>query len=540
MKTTSTFHRIVLPLLLGGSVLALTMGTMSLIGTHPVDAQDTAASLAASRTTAASLENAFVRISETVGPATVSIISQQDMPLNTRTGRGNPFGMPFPEGDDLTPFFFGQPPVPTPKAPSDPKTQKEEKKKEENSDETLNLRAPRKVGSGSGMIVRADGYIVTNNHVVAPAKDGTVTVTLSDGTTYRGTVFSDSRSDLAVIKITPKKPLPTVKFADSDAIKVGQWAIAIGAPFGQENTMTTGIVSALHRKSLIQSKLYSSLIQTDASINPGNSGGPLFNIQGEVIGVNVAIYSPSGGSNGIGFAIPANTAKRIVNQLIADGKVTRGYLGIEPTDIPPFKRTVIGIRDGAYIRSVTNNSPASEAGLQPGDVVTKFDTKNILDENSMREAISEALPAGKATLAVWRNGKTLTIATQIKIAPDENAAPPPSTAKPATPVVYNVQRLGFEIDTLSSDIRKELGLSAEVKGVFVKNVYRGTLMAEASLDIGSVILSVNNQPVTTPQDLKRIVKDSKADEVLSFKVLEPRVVLGKQEMAPAIIDIQVP
>jgi serine protease Do len=536
----TTLKRIALPLSIGGTVLALTMGTVSTLSTRSVDAQDTSTSLAASRTTAASLENAFIRISETVGPATVSITSQQDMPLNTRTGRNNPFGMPFSQGDDLTPFFFGQPPttIPAPKAP--PNTPKEEKKKEENSDETRDLRIPRKVGSGSGMIVRADGYIVTNNHVVAPAKDGIVIVTLSDGTTYRGTIFTDTRSDLAVVKINPKKPLPTVKFADSDSVKVGQWAIAIGAPFGQENTMTTGIVSALHRKSLIQSKLYSSLIQTDASINPGNSGGPLFNIQGEVIGVNVAISSPSGGSNGIGFAIPANTAKRIVNQLITDGKVTRGYLGIEPIDIPPFKRNVLGVRDGAYVRSVTNNSPAAKAGLQPGDVITKFSDKNIRDENSVREAISAALPAGKATLTVWRDGKTLTLTTQIDIAPMQETDSSPTTAKLATPVVYNVQRLGFEIDTLTSDIREEWSLSTAVKGVYVKNVYLGTLAAEASLEPGCVIVSVNNQAVTTPQDLKKIVKESTSETVLSFKVLEPQELRGKKTMAPAIVDVQVP
>jgi serine protease Do len=533
--------QIVLPLtalVLGGGVFFLTSNTRS------VQAQDTAMTLANARTTAASLESAFIRIADTVGPATVSITSQQETRLTGR--RTNPLMIPpGMGGDEEDPFsFFGQRPPTAPKNKQDSSKKDGEKSdKSEKSDKTApkaednaDLLVPRKVGSGSGMIVRADGYIVTNNHVVAPAKDGIVTVTLSDGTTYRGTVVSDPRSDLAVVKINPKKPLPVVKFADSDNVHVGQFAIAIGSPFGQENTMTTGIVSALHRKSLIQRSLYSSLIQTDAPINPGNSGGPLFNIQGEVIGVNVAIYSPSGGSNGIGFAIPANTAKRIVNQLITNGKVTRGYLGIEPTDIPPFKRSVLGVRDGAYIRSVTNDAPASKAGLQPGDVVTRFDEKNIRDENALREAIADTTPGTKATLTVWRGGNTITLTTDINTAPTVEPVAPSPNVKPATPIANNVQRLGFEVDTLTSDIRKEFSLSNDVKGVFVKEVYPGTLIAEALLERGSIILSVNNQPVTTPMDLKKIINSAKSEEVLSFKVLEPQ----GEKITPAIVDIQIP
>ena len=540
MKTKTI--RTVLPLAalgLGTSVLFFT-GNM-----RPVGAQDTVTTQNTAKTTAVSLENAFIHLSETEGPATVSITSQQDTPL---TRRANPFAPPSSgEGEDLSPFFFGQPVPPTSPngkkpAPEVKAPQNKENSNKDNKDtkEGSDLSVPRKVGSGSGMIVRSDGYILTNNHVVAPAKDGMVIVTLSDGTTYRGKVYTDSRSDLAIVKINPKKPLPTVKFADSDSLQVGQWAIAIGSPFGQENTMTTGIVSALHRKSLIQRNLYSSLIQTDASINPGNSGGPLFNIKGEVIGVNVAIYSPSGGSNGIGFAIPANTAQRIANQLIEKGKVTRGYLGIEPTDIPPFKRGILGVRDGAYLRSVTDDSPASRAGLQPGDVITRFGPKNIVDENSLREAIAETTPQSKVNLTVWRGGQNVTLTAEVILPPslaDATEPTPPPSVKPATPVVNTVQRLGFDVTALSPEIRKELALTASVEGVFVKEVYPGTVVSEASLDRGSVILAVNNQPVKTIQELKKIITSAKSDDVLSFKVLELQ---GVGKTAPAIIDIQVP
>ncbi|MFM7321780.1 MAG: S1C family serine protease, partial [Armatimonadota bacterium] len=254
-------------LIAGGATAAFFLGS----GQRDVTAQGTAKAQSEDRATAVSLESAFTRIADTIGPATVSI--QAEVTAPSRRG-----GIDV-EGDPLEEM------IPGPR------------------------RAPRTGTSvGSGVIVDATGSILTNDHVVEGAKDGKVVVKMSDGTTYPGTVSRDPRSDLAVVKITAGKPLPYVRFADSDALKVGQWAVAIGSPFGKENTMTTGIVSALHRKTDISEgvtgRYYPSLIQTDAAINRGNSGGPLLNIRGELIGINVAIFSPTGTSAGIGFAIP--------------------------------------------------------------------------------------------------------------------------------------------------------------------------------------------------------------------------------------------
>jgi len=256
---------------------------------------------------------------------------------------------------------------------------------------------------GSGVIVRSDGYILTNDHVVEGAKDGKVTVKLSDGTVLNGVVKRDFRSDLAVVKVESKKPLPSVKFADSGRLHVGQWAIAIGSPFGKENTMTTGIVSALHRKSDISDgvtgRFYPSLIQTDAAINRGNSGGPLFNIKGELIGINVAIYSPTGTSVGIGYAIPSNTAKYVSDQLIAKGKVTRGSLGLVPQDITADERSLVGTSTGAYVKEVVVGGPADKGGIQAGDVITKIGGTPIVDEITLRDTVGSTAPGSKVDIS---------------------------------------------------------------------------------------------------------------------------------------------
>ncbi len=258
----------------------------------------------------------------------------------------------------------------------------------------------RSEATGSGVIVRADGYILTNDHVVEGASGGIVTVTLADGREFKGRVFPDSKSDLAVVKIDPgATPLPVAGFADSAAVRSGQWAIAVGSPFDLQNTMTVGIISALGRHQTIggdspsnPGRYYPDLIQTDAAINPGNSGGPLFNIDGKVVGINVAIESPVEGSAGVGFAIPSDIAQQVMNSLIQSGKVTRGYLGLAPDDLTPALQTQYGQKDGAFVRDVRLDSPAGKAGLQAADIVTAFDGKPVRSEITLRELIS-ATPA---------------------------------------------------------------------------------------------------------------------------------------------------
>jgi len=476
-----TFSRGALPLLALTGVFAT---ALSFPLSAKLAARDSAAVVQEGRDTALSLEGAFIHLADTLGPATVSISALAEVP---RT--------------DLDSLFPGIPRRPRQQAP------------EGNSDEPI----LRPVG-GSGVIVRADGYIITNDHVVEKARDGKVRVKLASGESYTGTVYRDQRSDLAVVKINAGKPLPTVKFADSEKVKVGQWAIAIGSPFGQDNTVTTGIVSALQRKSTIggavNGRYYPELIQTDASINPGNSGGPLFNIHGELIGINVAIDSPTGGSVGIGFAIPANTAKLVTDQLIAKGKVTRGYLGIKPTDVEPEVRRVLGVEKGAYVAEVTGGGPADSAGIDPGDVVVRFNNHEVRDEATLRYAIATATPGTQVPIALVRGGKTVTINAKLEEFKDERS-------QPAKPTKKATESPDFEVEALTADNREELGLPASVKGVVVTKVKTGTPADEAGLGRGLVIVSINGKAVTTADEVKELVKAATPGTVLMVQAVLP-------------------
>jgi serine protease Do len=369
------------------------------------------------------------------------------------------------------------------------------------------------------VIVRPEGYIVTNDHVVEDAKGGNVTVTLADGTEYPGTVIHDDVSDLAIVQIKAKKPLPFVKFADSRQLKVGQWAVAIGSPFGQNNTMTTGIVSALSRKATIQSRPYPELIQTDASINPGNSGGPLLNIKGELIGVNVAIDSPTGTSAGIGFAIPANRAKDVVEQLVSKGKVTRGYLGLTPDPVTPEIQKALGVTKGAIIRTIAANSPAQKAGLEVGDVVTRIGERSIEDEYAFRDAIAHATPGQSIALFVVRDGSPLT----LKATPGERPAATSDSGtmtKPRAPKAPG-NTTGLSFEALSEKDRADFGKTAQ--GVFITAVRRGSPAATSGLQPGLLIIAANNQKITTPAALTTLLASAKSGDVFVLRVMLPEV-----------------
>lgn len=461
---------------------------------NPVSAQSPSKITAEQRDTATSLQGAFMKVADNISPATVYITAKMDAPSNGITI--SPFG-PDSEGGD-SPFgdLFG---------PSAPRR---------------SPGAGRVVqSSGSGIIVRPDGYILTNDHVVARAKNGMVMVQLSDGTEYPGKVFRDQKSDLAVVKIKAPKPLPFVQFADSSKLHVGQWAIAIGSPFGEQNTMTTGIVSALNRKSTIGSdadaRYYPELIQTDASINPGNSGGPLLNIDGQLIGVNVAIESPSGTNAGIGFAIPANTAQSIMTQLIANGKVVRASLGLVPKDIAPNLRTKYGTDKGAYVFQVQGDSPADKADIKAGDVITRFNDREITNEVTLRNAISTAAPGSKATIMVLREGgKTATLTATLEL-PKEPVAAAPTPAPSRRPS----NSLGFEPRALTEEITSRLGMSSATKGVVVSSVAPGSPSADAGLDAGMVITGVNGTPVSTLSGLSTALANMKSGDVVTLHVL---------------------
>ncbi len=364
--------------------------------------------------------------------------------------------------------------------------------------------------TGSGVIVRADGYILTNDHVVEEASGGTVTVTLADGRVFLGKVFPDFSSDLAVVKINPgPAPLPVAGFADDAAVRPGQWAIAVGSPFDLQNTMTVGVISAIGRHQSIEGesapRYYPDLIQTDAAINPGNSGGPLFNIDGKVVGINVAIESPVEGSAGVGFAIPSGIAQTVMNALITSGKVTRGYLGIAPEDLTPALQAEFGQKEGALVRDVKEDSPAGKAGVQAGDIVTQYNGKQVSGEISLRETISATPPGQVVRLSYVRDGQAGTALVTLGAASPAvsgTAAFPPAPAVPAS-------ALGLTVRTLTAADRVFLGFSPLVRGVLVTGVSSGSL-AEAAEAAGiplksAVIQKIGHRSIASKQDYDQAV-----------------------------------
>ncbi|BDI32167.1 hypothetical protein CCAX7_42180 [Capsulimonas corticalis] len=368
--------------------------------------------------------------------------------------------------------------------------------------------------TGSGVIVRPDGYILTNDHVVDGAANGMVTVTLSDGRQFKGKVYPDYRSDLAVVKIDPgNAKLPAAQFADSGQVQPGQWAIAVGSPFNLENTMTVGVISALGRHQRIpgetagSGRYYPDLIQTDAAINPGNSGGPLFNIDGNVIGINVAIESPVEASSGVGFAIPSATAQSIMNSLITKGKVTRGYLGIAPDDLTPALQQEFSQAAGAFVRDVRVDSPAGKAGIEASDIITYFNGEPVTGEVSLRQAIADTEPGKSIKVAYVRGGVPLV--TNVTLIP----APPVPGEVPSASDVTNpaTSKLGLSIRDITPHDRQEMSLPATTQGVTVVAVETNSPAEAASLSagmplVGTVIQRVGKTTVKNKVDFDQALK----------------------------------
>jgi serine protease Do len=351
---------------------------------------------------------------------------------------------------------------------------------------------------GSGFIIDASGDIVTNNHVVADAEK--VTITLQDNSTYSARIVGrDEQTDVALVKIDAGKPLPFADWGDSDAVKVGDWVVAVGNPFGLGGSVTSGIVSALGRN--IEAGPYDDFLQIDASINRGNSGGPTFGLNGQVIGINTAIYSPSGGSVGIGFAVPANLAKNIVAQLKDQGHVTRGWLGVSVQNITPeiAKGLRLGNTNaaGALVASVSDGSPAAQAGLEPGDVITRFNSKEVKDGRDLARLIAETSPGQRAEFSVMRDGQEQHL--QTTIAEAKNDARPTRTSSRDTDRGGSSKQsaLGLRLSPLRDDQRRRAGLPDKAQGVVVDDVDPNS-PAAGLIDPGDVILSINLQPATDP------------------------------------------
>ena len=372
-------------------------------------------------------------------------------------------------------------------------------------------RAPqqqRERGLGSGVIVSPDGYILTNNHVIDKATD--IKVTLRDKREFPGKVVgADPKTDIAVVKITATG-LPTVSFGDSSKLEVGDYAFAIGNPFGVGETATMGIISATGRNGL-SIEDYEDFIQTDAAINPGNSGGALLNGRGELIGINTAILSGgSGGNQGIGFAIPINMAKYVMDQILKHGKVVRGYIGVGVQEVTPdlAKAFNVPAETGALVGSVVEGSPGDKAGLKRGDIVAELNGQPINGNNDLRLRIGAMTPGTVIHLKIIRNGKAQDVSVTLGEAPAGKGGNAGGGAAENSPMQ------GVQVEELTNDIRQQLSLGPDVEGVVVADVPEDSAAAEAGLQRGDVIQQVNRKPVNSVDDYDRLISEAGKESIV--------------------------
>jgi serine protease Do len=404
----------------------------------------------------------FTELVEKQGPAVVNVST-------TSAARGGPQS-PVPEDDPFYDFFrrFGPP------QPRDYEAR----------------------SLGSGFIISADGYILTNAHVVEAAED--ITVKLNDKREFKAKVIgADKRTDVAVIKIEASG-LPAVKIGDPERLKVGEWVLAIGSPFGFESTVTAGIVSAKGR-SLPQEN-YVPFIQTDVAINPGNSGGPLFNLKGEVVGINSQIYSRTGGFMGLSFAIPIDVAMDITHQLRTAGRVSRGRIGVVIQEVTKELAESFGLAKaaGALVNSVEKGGSADKAGLEPSDVILKFDGKTVNSSADLPRMVAQTRPGSKVTMQIWRKGAAKDVTVTVGEMPEDKVAQ--RVGRRDSKAGNMVARLGLTVSELSAEQRKELGIGG---GLLVEDVQGAA--AKAGIRRGDVLMALNNQDIKSVEQLTQLL-----------------------------------
>jgi serine protease Do len=378
-------------------------------------------------------------------------------------------------------------------------------------------RMPRKFkrelkGLGTGMIMDEQGHILTNNHVVGGATD--ISVLLADGKTYPAKpVGADPKTDLAVIRIAAKDPFPHVAFGDSDAVKVGEWVVAIGHPRGLDQTVTQGIISAKHRQGITDPSSYQDFLQTDAAINPGNSGGPLLNLRGEVIGVNAVIVSESGGFEGIGFAIPSNMALHIAKMLIAQGKVQRGWLGVNIQDLTPDLAKSFGLDapKGALVAEVAKGGPGENAGLKRGDVILSYQDKDVRNASALRNEVANTPVGREAKLVIWRDGKKKELALAIGNAENISKILAASLTR----------RLGGEVRPVTPQETQRFGLEPQ-EGVAIASVDRKGPFSEVGFEPGDIILEMDGQPVEGLESFLEMVNSLQPGQEVTLLALDHR------------------
>lgn len=363
-------------------------------------------------------------------------------------------------------------------------------------------------GLGSGFIFSEDGYIVTNNHVVERTND--IKVILQNGDSYPAKIIgTDPKSDLALLKIEPKTKLPAVKFGNSDRLEIGDWVLAIGNPFGLGHTVTSGIISAKGRSLGLGS--YDDFVQTDAAINPGNSGGPLFNFQGEVIGVNTAIIA---GGQGIGFAIPVNMAKNIVSQLRNEGKVVRGWIGVYVQPVTPEIAESLKLQDddGALVADVTEGGPADKAGIKRGDIIIELNGNKIDEMPELPKMVASKSPGTKAKVTVLRDGKEKVLNVKLGELPEERAQLSSQNKKDDLE-----QSLGLVVQEITPQIKNKLRLEYS-NGVVITDIRANSVASEGGLMRGDVVLEINKKQISNLDDYRRTIDGAKEGQNLLFLV----------------------
>lgn len=426
---------------------------------------------------AAAIQEAFRKVVAGVRPAVVSI----DSTFRKPEGDGSV------DPEDLLRKLFGD------SAPRDPDAKRPQTR--------------RVMGVGSGVITDPRGYVLTNEHVVGGAEEIKVVVRDPVERTYRGRVVgTDAFSDLAVLKIEPRDgPFPYAALGDSDKTQIGDWAIAVGSPFGLEQTVTVGVISALRQSVRVEDRDYSDFFQTDAAINQGNSGGPLLDIDGRVIGINTAIFSPTGVSGGIGFAIPSNQASRIMKELIARGRVVRGWAGVEivPLDDVLARQFQVPGQSGALVNSVVEDSPAAEAGLRRGDVIVAFDGRRVASPGAFVKEVEGTLPGKKAVLRLIRSGKERSVEVTMAERPQPQTAGAASEGGARPKAVRSSLWLGAHLQTAGREVNERFRLPRGASGVVVLDVDGGSRAEDIGLLRGDLIQSLNGRRTNDAADLAR-------------------------------------
>ncbi len=486
----------VVALILVGVGFALVMNTPAIVSRLTYAAENGRAQAATEQLkTATDLSEAFKYVAKAMRPSVVSVRSVKVVkPHRQFQGRPrSPFPREFEEffGDDFSERFH---PFPMPD------------------------RGYEQRGLGTGVIVSADGYVVTNSHVVRGADE--VTVTLSDGRELTASIVGmDEKTDIAVLQIEGTN-FPAAELGDSDAMEVGEWVLAVGSPFGLAQTVTAGIVSAKGRADVGVAE-YEDFLQTDAAINPGNSGGPLVNLRGEVIGINTAIASQTGGYMGIGFAIPSNMVRSVMNAIIHEGKVRRGWLGAAIQDLSADLAESFDYdsRDGVLVGDVVPDSPAAKAGLKSGDIIVQFDGTKATSANHLRNTVAATAPGTKVDMIVFRDGRRKTLEVAIGLLESDTIAKATGAGSDGGDVAAGATSWGMTVRTLTPQIAKELGYEREISGVVVTAVEPAGLGTRAGIRQKDIIVRVGSTAITSAADFRKATEEADLSRGIRMQVV---------------------